>query len=94
MPVLHVSTDLRKLCIFTPELIVNDIDIGLPICHPAGDVPISIDASGQHACASVDAKDVFVDCYRRIHHQSTTATTIATTTTTVCHCNAKQRSMT
>jgi hypothetical protein len=32
--------------VFTPELIVNDVDIGLPICHPVGDVPTSIDAFG------------------------------------------------
>jgi len=31
--------------------------------HSAGDVVTSIDAFGHHACASVDAKDVFVDDY-------------------------------
>ena len=32
-------------------------------CPPAGDVLTSVDAFGQHACASIDAKDVFVDDY-------------------------------
>jgi hypothetical protein len=32
--------------------------------HPAGDVLKSVDAFGRHACASVNAKDIFVDNYR------------------------------
>jgi hypothetical protein len=48
------------------------LSVEIDKCHPAGDVDdcppardvlTSVDAFGQHACASVDAKDVFVDDY-------------------------------
>ena len=63
MPRLHVSIRKRQ---YLRELIVNNVDIGLPICHPVGDVPTSIDASGPYAFTSIDAfcQHAIVDnCY-------------------------------